>query len=355
MRTSLLARCLVTVLVTALLFMAWPWAPPAHAVPNQQGLELVVIGFVDLFGGNDPDCPGCNGEYDPEDEDAAMTDPLPDMEFRVLDTGGTEIARDTTTALAGLQRVFFQNLPDLQDNETLTLELVAGPVGWELCPNESATRTLTIDDFQLGSSREDYHFWHGCAVNPTATPTTPAGPSPTPTATKQPSDGGGEEKGGEPEPLGSIKGLAFIDLEGDGILGPNDPGLNDVGVHLVGGGLQLFQITGSTGQFSFDGLGAGEYDVYVQPGPEWRVTTPSRYKVRVSGNVVTGIDFGFVRVAGAPVKKAKVIAPGRGVRMPSTGFTDLPLPRLMGVVTLVLAGLTVVGFSTERRKKRRQH
>jgi hypothetical protein len=346
-----LARCLALfVLLAAMAFHAG--ATSVESAPQRQAtFTILAIGFVDLFGGNDPDCPGCNLEYDPEDEEAAMTDPLPEMEFRVLDTDGNEIARDVTTPLAGLQRVSFE-VPELADGEQYTLELVTPPVGWELCPNEAASRVLVLDDFQLATTRADYHFWHGCDLGePTSTPTTPGGPTATPT--KPPEDEDEEEEDGEPQQLGSIKGLAFIDLEGDGILGPNDPGLNDVGVHLVGGGLQLFQVTGSTGQFSFDGLGAGEYDVFVQPGPEWRVTTPSRYKVKVSGNVVTGIDFGFVRVGAAPPKKIKRVAPGAGVRLPSTGFTDLPMSRLMGVVALILAALTVVGFSTERFKQRR--
>ena len=317
---------------------------PLHQDPT---VDIFVIGFVDIFGGDDPDCPGCDGEYTSEDEDFARSNPLPALEFIVKDSTGTEVARVTSEELSTLQRATI-TVPALAEGEEYTLELVGAPAGWELCPNESKTRTLTADDFQLGdSTREDFHFWQGCdVVQPTAT----TEPGETPGATSVPPtakpDGDKKESSSEKQRLGSIKGLAFIDENQDGKLGPAEPGLNDVGVHLRGGGLDLFQVTGSTGQFSFDGLGAGEYDVFIQPGPEWKVTTPSLYKVKVDGNVVMGIDFGLVRQGAA----RPMAQPMPGIKLPPTGVADLPTSGLLGVVALVLAAVAVVGFSFERRR-----
>lgn len=357
MRTILSSRWLTFFGAAALLAALTGPAGSAHSAPLKQDPQFTIfaIGFVDMFGGDDPNCPGCDGVYQPEDEQFATDNPLPQLEFIVLDATDTEVARDTTEALATLQRAELV-VPALVEGEEYTLELVSAPDGWELCPNESKTRTLTFDDFQLDSTREDFHFWQGCQdgqATPTATSepgetpdgNTPVPPTPKPSGTKSSDDNNDKQR------LGSIKGLVFVDTNQDGALGPTEPGLNDVGVHLRGGGLDLFQVTPGTGTFSFDGLGAGEYDVFIQPGPEWRVTTPSLYKVKVDGNVVQGIDFGLVRT-GEPAKPMAP-KPDDVKRLPPTGVADLPTSGLLGIVAMVLGAVALVGFSFERRRMRK--
>jgi hypothetical protein len=370
MRTVLSSRWLAVLFLAALL--SGMTAPTLAAPPAQATLSITARGFIDVAGGTDPDCPGCNLEFDPEDEAAAQSMPLPPMTFRVFDSGGGLLAEQTTSDLAdGVQAAFF----DVPDDVEYTLELVADPVGWTLCEQETRTRTLTMDDFQLGGiAVENFHFWKGCPARPTATspaPTPTTGPG-TPTTvppTRVPDDEEPEDEGEGDEadhpPLGYIKGLAFLDQDADGILDPTDPGLNDVGIHLGGGGLELFQVTGPSGQFSFDGLGPGKYDVFVAPGPEWRVTTQSKYAgVTVDGDVVKGIDFGLARVdagaplappphAGKPMPPAQLVAPpppGAGIRLPSTGIADLPAGGLLGGVALLLGVLAVAGLVSERRR-----
>ncbi|MCE7937340.1 MAG: hypothetical protein DYG90_01840 [Chloroflexi bacterium CFX6] len=330
------------------------FAPPHQTAQAQDNpLTIFAIGFVDVAGGDDPNCPGCDGEFGEEDEDFATNNPLPELEFIVKDQGGTEIASGFTEPLANLQRAQIE-VPELLDGEEYTLELVSPPNGWQLCPNESASRTLTIDDFQLGSTREDFHFWMGCQAQ--ATPTTP-GEEPTvtppsgatPKATSKPGDDDDDdddEHRATTERLGSIKGLVFTDQNQDGSLGPSEPGMSGVGVHLRGGGLDLYQVSSSTGQFSFDGLGAGEYDVFVQTGPEWKITTPALYKVKVNGDTVMGIDFGLVRTGAEPAKAH------RGMRLPPTGVADLPTSGLLGAIAAVLGAVAVVGYTFERRRAR---
>jgi len=350
MRTLLTHRWLLLLVLVALV-AAGSGPRPAHATPHQQTLTILALGFVDVFGGSDPNCPGCNGEYDPEDEQEAMNDPLPSMTFVVLDAGGAELDRQQSTPLAGLQRATFE-VPELPE---YTLVLETDPAGWTLCSNESRRRQLTQDDFQLGSTREDFHFTKGClqGETPTPEPTVPGGPTaPPPGDTPDPGD---DDEQKEPfERLGAIHGLAFIDLNQDGKLGPDEPGLNDVAVHLAGGGLDLVQLSRVTGQYSFDGLGTGEYDLFISPGPEWRVTTPSKYSaVHVDRNTVMGIDFGLVRVgppAAAPAAPRLVApAPGAGIRLPSAGIANLPVSGTLGLLGLVLGALAVLGIAVERR------
>lgn len=365
MRSGQVFRWTVFLCLAALLAAL---APVAKAAPLPQGsdqsdaeqeptLTIFAIGFVDVFGGDDPDCPGCDGEFQPEDEDFANDNPLPQLEFVVYDDGGVEIARATTDMLATLQRAMIE-VPELLDGETYTLELASAPAGWELCANESASRELTLDDFQLGNTREDFHFWQGCDAAPTATPpdgptaepTEPGGPTAEPTEEGNGGDDGEDEDKEEAKTgpaLGSIRGLVFVDNNQDGTLGSDEPGMGGVNVHLRGGGLDLVQSSSGTGQFSFDGLGAGEYDVFIEVGSEWRVTTPSLFKVTVKGNTVMGIDFGLVRSGAAKPSMA-----GKAERMPATGIADLPKSNLLGIVALILGVAAVLGFSFERRQRR---
>jgi hypothetical protein len=267
--------------------------------------------------------------------------------------------------LAGLQSASI----DVPETTEYNVAIDTGPSGWQVCPKESPTRKLTENDFTLGKALVEWHFWKGCASQgtpttaptgqptdvptgqPTAGPTgQPTSPPPPPTA-KPPSPGGEKQR----PALGAIHGLAFIDLNGDGKLGSDEPGLNDVGVNLHGGGLELVQVTGGTGQYSFDGLGAGSYDVFIEPGPEWRVTTPAKYVVSVNGDTVMGYDFGLVRVGaagGAPAGGKTILLAGRGIRLPATGITTLPMNGLLGLAAAVLGMLALVGLSTERYKHR---
>lgn len=372
MRMSLSLRLVPILLVATLLAAATTASVQAAPEPQAATVTIIVLGFVDVFGGNDPDCPGCNGEFDPEDQDHADQDPLAAFTVIVRDASGAQIARETTQSLAGLQRVSI----DVPEGAEFTVELEGDPAGWELCPNESPTRTLTSEDFQLGNALEEFHFWHGCASMPTRTPTTtgatatprptvtPGGPTLTPApATPEPTEEPDEdmdedeadEGAAEPEhaPLGSIRGLAFIDVNEDGLLGPDEPGLNDVGVHCHGGNVQLYQLTNGAGQFSFDGLGEGHYDVFIDPGPEWRVTTTSKYSAVhvVGGEAVLGIDFGMVRDGAAADSDLVVQAPGSGIRLPDTGIADVSPNQLVVVMALLLAGLALAGFSSERLRR----
>ncbi len=358
MQTMLSLRWRAVLAAAVLVAGAAALFAPTHSTVRAQEnpLTIFAIGFVDVAGGSDANCPGCDGEFGADDEAFATDNPLPELEFIVKDQGGTEIASGFTEALANLQRAQIE-VPELLEGEEYTLELVQAPDGWQLCPNESASRTLTIDDFQLGSTREDFHFWKGCQAQATETPTgeeptvtPPSGATPKPTAKP-----GGEDKDDDDdehrattERLGSIKGLVFGDQNQDGSLGPSEPGMSGVGVHLRGGGLDLYQVSSGTGQFSFDGLGAGEYDVFVQTGPEWKITTPALYKVKVNGDTVMGIDFGLVRTGAAPSEAHRVR------RLPPTGVADLPTSGLLGAIAAVLGAVAVVGYSFERRRAR-QH
>jgi hypothetical protein len=398
MRALLSIRLFVVAALIGLLAAA---ASPASAAPQNQEpmLTIFAIGFVDVTGGDDPDCPGCNGSFDPEDETFAQANPLGTLTFEVEDDSGTVIATAQTEALATLQRAMI-DVPDLLDGESYLLKLTNVPAPWVLCRNFSAERRLTIDDFQLGSTRQDFYFDQGCDSDPnptavpsaqptvpgqTAVPTVPGQPNPTagPKPTSVPGGGnsggdddddddkgssggssggsgasggsaGGSTAGGGTAAGGTnvpgpreINGLVFIDNNKDGKLGGDEPGVAGVQVDLSGGGLQVSTYTNGLGQFNFAGLGAGEYDVKLIVGSEWTISTPAIYTVKVTSKVV-GVDFGIHKGMAKPAKTGGNMV----VRMmPSTGIADLPTGGLLGALVLALGLIAGLGFVMERRTR----
>lgn len=354
-------------------------ATPASAEPQSQEpmLTIFAIGFVDVAGGDDPSCPGCNGSFDPEDETFAQSNPLGTLDFVVEDGSGTEIASASTEPLATLQRAMI-DVPDLLDGETYTLKLVGIPSPWALCPSFSAERTLTLDDFQLGSTRQDFYFNQGCdgGGDPTPVPTDP-GATPGPTATNGPAptagpkptakpgdpDDGKKDDDDEDDDAGSsssgsmsgsgmganeLSGIVFIDSNGNGAYDGDESTVPGVQIDISGGAMRTKTYTNELGRFSFAGLGTGDYDVYLIVGDEWTITTPAMYTVRVSGRTM-GVDFGMNR-SGLIAKHAAPKAPAKVVRMPSTGIADLPSGGLLGALVLALGLIAGLGFVMERRQ-----
>ena len=365
MRTTLPLRALVAVL--AALFITGTVSGRLYAAPSAQGtIGLIIICHVAVDGGPDPDFPTCNGSSqnsseDPGDTDYADTDPLPEIEFVVLDIDGNEVGRGTTTSQGNALQLLSLDVDELGPDEEYTIEIVSGPDGWEACRGETSQTIGEAEIGPAGNGRMDFFFYKSefCQTleTPTADPGMTATPDPNvtvdpnatpmPTATRKPSSGGGSERHKDKEQkLGAIAGVAFIDENQNGVIDPGEPGLDHVGVNIHGGGLQKVWVTGGPGNYSFDGLGVGEYEVFIQPGAEWKITTPSRYHVKVNGNHVVGIDFGLVRAGAKAPAKASA-----SVRLPATGIADMPLAPVLGGLATLLGGLAALGFVFERRRR----
>lgn len=362
----------------AALLLTTGLAGTLHAAPAAQSGDFTIslVAFVDVAGGGTADCPGCNGEYDAEDESFAAVTPLGEMEFVVRDMAGAEVSRTVTSQLLGLQRAQF-TVPGIDVDESYTLELVAPPAGWQLCTGESSTRTIPFDAFVIDSAREDFHFFMGCN-RPTDAPTEPGAATATPetpaaTATTRPADDDGDDggddgddndddsdkpadgapaapqavvQGGQPTGgRGEIRGVAFVDENRNGRIEGMEGGIGDVLVRLEGNGVDLVFKTLPTGQFNFSNLASGTYNVLVVAGGGAQITTPSFYQVLVNGDVVQGVDFGFTSRPRGPAPRAY------NPRLPSTGIADVPMAPLFGSLALALGGLAALGMVAERRRR----
>jgi hypothetical protein len=106
----------------------------------------------------------------------------------------------------------------------------------------------------------------------------------------------------------SISGFVFFDLDGDGIMGPDENGLSGWTVQISGPVTQT-AVTDGTGQYTFSGLNAGTYTICVVPPAGWNQVFPtSGGPACASGNIgysidapalagdvlFDGVDFGYV-------------------------------------------------------------
>jgi len=96
---------------------------------------------------------------------------------------------------------------------------------------------------------------------------------------------------------GAVGGLVWNDLNEDGVIDADEPGLPDVTVRLEAGP-DLFWVatTDADGMYRFDGLAAGFYTVTRLPRPDLRPTTPPQMQVvlvEVEGEVADFLAANF--------------------------------------------------------------
>jgi hypothetical protein len=365
-------RCRIRVwLVVAGVLALWTAlvAPGGGIVAAATQGRIAVVAYPDLSGEQSAgrDCPGCDGAFTDADTEANADAPLPSLDVILRDEGGDEVERNATSGLANGRQVTFFTVASPGKFE---LELGALPEPWALCPDAEMQRTIGADDFDAttGIATVEFYVWRSCkaAAAPTATEaataeTMPAGstategaaapvtsPSATslpPTATEAPTEAmaaaATTPTAKAPLSLGAIRGLVFVDLDGDGRAGPAEAGVPGVTVRLAGDDdASAEEVSGVAGTFEFKGLVAGDYDLSVAVPAGYRVTTPDRYAgVAVHEDIVMGLDFGLAGPADAAAPAAPATTgdtggpgslPGTGVQLHSTGGLFLGLAALIG-------------------------
>jgi hypothetical protein len=106
--------------------------------------------------------------------------------------------------------------------------------------------------------------------------------------------------------LTSVSGTVFFDVDGDGILGPDEVGLASFNVTITGP-VSLSTTTDGNGAFSFTGLMPGSYTLCANPPAGWAQHAPTSGPACTTGvgftivapvstvnTSYTGLNFGYV-------------------------------------------------------------
>ncbi|KAF0142115.1 MAG: hypothetical protein FD122_952 [Stygiobacter sp.] len=99
-----------------------------------------------------------------------------------------------------------------------------------------------------------------------------------------------------PPKLGSICGMKFNDLNGDGDKDEGEPGLQGWTINLTMGAVQMTATTGADGSYCFNNLAAGTYTLSETPLEGWQQTypaSPGTHTITITADLnLIGIDFG---------------------------------------------------------------
>ena len=153
--------------------------------------------------------------------------------------------------------------------------------------------------------------------------------------------------GFEPAPeLGTIGDFVWLDLDGDGIYGPGEPGLSGVTITLTfPDGTDVTSVTNNDGEYLFIGLPAGDYTATVGNGPFGStLTTPESFDISLgAGEDYLLADFGF-----EPSPEKGIIGDFVWLDLNNDGLHSPGEPGIPGVaVTLTLpGGAATIGTTT---------
>jgi len=204
-----------------------------------------------------------------------------------LDTNGDGIFNAGETSATTTSPLGSFNFPNLPTGITYNVRQVAAPPG---TPNPDPV-VLAAGQTTPGTA----NFANSPLPVPTPTPTPPPTPTPTPTPAPAPTP----VTTPTPVQQSSISGLKFNDDNGNGAQDAGETGLSGLLVFLDANGnnsLDSGEITVTTdnsGNYSFNNLNAGTYNVREVQRTGWTQTTTNPAPINLgSGESRSGINFG---------------------------------------------------------------
>lgn len=206
----------------------------------------------------------------------------------------------------------------------------ARPRGW--VPNPNA-----------GSQAREYIYWIPVGLYPTGEAT----------GTLRARGAVGESYGSfkvdtDCPPLGSVRGVAFEDVNRNGWLDGGEPLITSASWKLTGGGdWHICGFVGSDASYGPTVL-PGTYYVVPIAQPGWRVTTPVRAAgVRELGSAALGFNLGFVRDPSSRGDSCSQYTPVSGVppAVPGIPPSEWPIPPTAPPPSESIPGTTVTGAS----------
>jgi hypothetical protein len=156
----------------------------------------------------------------------------------------------------------------------------------------------------------------------------------------------------------SLSGTAFLDANGDGFLSPGEHPAPNVTIRLSLQGDDISPTaTNESGQYSFDNLSPGKYELRADPFLGWSLTAPGagRYEVTLSDNSSFGLDWGFSAPqarATLPVREYPIMHPTSEVaRLWSGQYNASARAYLSPEIANKMASAPVASFSLLDRLK----
>ncbi|MBC7262862.1 MAG: DNRLRE domain-containing protein [Chloroflexi bacterium] len=222
--------------------------------------------------------PGCDGPSDRASvpEDVKTLQPLPAREKRVVGWSVTNMVRDWVANPATNQGMILIGTGNTQEFE------------------------FASSDYYYGDYAERRPKLVVSYYEPTPTPTATLSPTPTRTSTATPTPT-------NTPPPGAIMGMVWEDLNGNGIMDPEEAnrGLAGAIIHLWNSAktqeLRPAYTTQSDGRFAFVDLAPSNYVVTEDNPPGYTSTTSDEVGVVViSGTATTGVNFGNWRAGTTP-------------------------------------------------------
>lgn len=129
-----------------------------------------------------------------------------------------------------------------------------------------------------------------------------------------------------PEPLGTIRGLVYDDVDGDGAHDPGEPGVGDVTLRAsyeaAPGGRTA--VTDPDGHYAIENLAANTYVVAPMAMPPEFVYTGAAVRVPLAAGQDVAVAFGLTRVTPMPTNTLPVIPTSTRTASPTTTVTMTP-------------------------------
>jgi hypothetical protein len=168
-------------------------------------VALTVRAFADLAGGDDADCPGCDGRFDEADElrAAELGLRLPRLLVAVYDPADeseTATKREDWLVMGPALGTYATEICDVA--LPLVVEL-SPPAGWSSCSGAGLEQTLS----EPGPAQVDFPLTVGCpAPSPTAgSDGTPAPGDDATTPSPEPTEAPSGDVGATPDPLSTVE------------------------------------------------------------------------------------------------------------------------------------------------------
>jgi hypothetical protein len=146
---------------------------------------------------------------------------------------------------------------------------------------------------------------------------------------------------------GTLDGAVYLDMDGDSVFGPAEPGLAGIRVTLGGAGGTRTALTDEHGLYHFADLPDGSYEVTIDPGSQWSaVGLPDYRGLPVAGTTLAEVNFGLRRAQPAvTAARSEAAGAAAGPTAAPSALRDGPAAAYAGLSPVLGAALSLLSES----------